>query len=194
MTTHTQNNDDETDDSWFMKWLDGYNAIIQPLFSDLHCARNGLKHVDQEFWRRIYIRALFATIEADIFQRKQLALMGHGDTYVFSTAELTVLRELQYNVQNNGAINESAKFVPLAANYRLSFKLAAKVIGSQFELDCSGRPWQDFLDCIQIRNRITHPKTGDDIVVTKADAELAKSVADWWAPNMPAFLRAAITA
>ena len=195
MNTQPTNPAVETDSesSWFMDWLDGYNSIMQPLFKDLHASLNGLNHVDHEYWRRVYIRSLFATIEADIYQRKQLALMGHGKTHEFTNAELGALRESQFSVQNNGTVTESVKFVPLADNYRRSFKLAAKVIESRFELDCSGRDWQNFLECIIIRNRITHPKTGGDIVVTETDADLAKSVSTWCAENMPAFLRAAKT-
>lgn len=179
------------DDTWFEKWLDGYNRVMQVLFSDLQSAANGLNLVDHPFWRRIYIRSLFATVEADIFQRKQLALAGHDISPIFNEGELTVLRELQYNVKMNGSISETTRFIPLAANYRLSFQLAGRVIGTRFQLDVGGQAWQDFCRCIEIRHKITHPKTPGDIEVSQQDAEMATRVSSWCSRNGGQFFREA---
>ena len=175
-------------DIWFLDWYDGYEAIMSPLVDDMRAASCAVQRGTHEYLRRVYIRTLFATIEADVFQRKQLALIGHGKTHTFEDSELAVLREVQYNVQGSGRISETPKYIPLSANYRLSYVLAAKVIRSRFKLDCSGKEWQDFKHCIDLRNKITHPKTDSDIVVTKNDLLRAQAVASWCQKNMPKFL------
>ena len=178
--------------SWFQDWQAGWALIMEQMAADMHAVSCAVSRGPHEYLRRVYVRTLFATIEADVFQRKQLALLGHGKTHTFDSSELAVLRELQFNVQHSGEIVESPKYIPLPANYRLSFKLAAKVIGSRFQLDCSRQEWQDFVYCVGVRNRITHPKTAQDIVVTVQDLKRARSVADWCHGNMPDFLLAAV--
>ena len=178
-------------DVWFLKWYDGYQAIMTPLIEDMRAASCAVGHGDHAYLRRVYIRTLFATIEADVFQRKQLALIGHEKTHRFEHSELAVLREVQYNVQANGCISETPKFISLPANYRLSYLLAAKVIRARFRLDCGGQEWEDFKHCVGVRNKITHPKTASDIVVTQDDLLRAQAVASWCPKNMAEFLRSA---
>lgn len=186
----TEGGEEQT--SWLSGWMEGYDEVMQPLFADLHHARCCIYQTNHVFYRRVYVRCVFATIEADVFQRKRLALSGHGKSYTYSEDELAVLREVQYSARQNGTIKKVDKFIPLPTNYRLSYRLAAKVIKSPFVLDCSGKEWQAFLQAIQIRHRITHPKTGSDIIVSKEDAELVADVSDWCHQNAPDFLLAAI--
>lgn len=178
--------------AWFYEWLEGYESVMFPLFADLQSAANGLYLVDHVFWRRIYIRSLFATVEADIFQRKQLALAGHAVNATFDERELTILREVQYNVANNGAISESPRFIPLATNYRLSFQFAGRVINTRFQLDVGGESWREFLQCIEIRNGITHPKNPSDLEISNAGAEIAERVSSWCRENGIQFFLEAI--
>ena len=176
---------------WLYTRLEDYNKVMQPLFKDLHSASNGLRLVGGPFWRRIYVRSLVATIEADIFQRKQLAIVGNEQEAIFSNEELAVLKEEQYSVQSNGKIKVSTKFIPLAANYRLSFELAGRVIHSPFQLKVDGGEWDDFLRCIELRNNITHPRSSEDIEVSEADAKMAQRVSSWCAENGVNFFREA---
>ena len=176
---------------WFDDWLQGYNEVMQPLFADLRSSLNGLERVDHLFWRRVYIRALVATIEADIFQRKKLALAGHELEPFFTTEEMAVLKEEQYSVKSNGAIQTSTKFISLAANYRLSFTLAGRLIGTRFKLDVSGSEWDDLLRCIEIRNSITHPRSAQDLEISKEDVTRAQRVSKWCRDNGARFFREA---
>lgn len=177
------------DETWIHNWIDEYKKVMDPLHNDLHLAAAGLHRHNQDFWRRVYIRSMFAMIEADIFQRKRLALAGHENSPIFEADDLTVLREVQYTVKKNGNTTTRPSYIELSSNYRLSFQLSARAMDSKFELNVGGQEWRDFLQCIEIRHRITHPKFPSCMDVSKDDVEMAQRVSSWCQQNKDQFVQ-----
>lgn len=135
---------------------------------------------DDAYYRRGFIRALFAMIEGSIFVIKQTTLVAGFSESKLSFAEVALLKEETFELDNKGDIRSQAKFLRIADNLRFTAKSASKVFNCELNLGIGTRDWDDFLELIKIRNRITHPKSSDDFEVSKDEAELARKVFYWF--------------
>jgi len=59
--------------------------------------------------------------------------------------------------------------ISLETNLRFGFKLMAKSDSIVSELDLSGSEWQSFRRAIRVRDRITHPKSFADLIISNED-------------------------
>jgi len=98
----------------------------------------------------------------------------------FTDAELALIREEQYELNNKGDVRIRQKFLKLADNLRFSFKLFAKATNSSYELDVGGIGWDSFLKAIAVRNRISYPKYERDIVISDEDLDFVQKAAQWY--------------
>jgi hypothetical protein len=78
---------------------------------------------------------------------------------VLNRAEWATLLEERYLLDNAG--RSSAKpgnFQPFKPLLLFTFRIYGKNHGTDFEPELRDKGWQDFQDCIEIRDRVTHPK------------------------------------
>lgn len=168
----------------FRKWLSEFEGTMYPLFDDLEIVIYSLNRNNNSFWRRTYIRCLFAIIEADISMRTQLIIMSknQGDLEL-TCAEESVLLEVQYKLKKNGEVNLQEIYYPLPERYRFTFRLAARALLSSFQIDCTGESWRNFQSLIKVRNRIMHPKKASDVSVSELEIDQARRLCDWLRDN-----------
>ena len=177
--------------------LEEYTNLLKSLMDDEIAAWEQLAQSDDQFKRRTYVRTVFASIEGETFRRKQAALtwaelrqeiLGVSSsreqlekvTHVELTgAELALIREEQYELNNKGEARIGKKFLKAADNLRFSFKLYAKATNSSYELDVGGIGWYSFLKALAVRNRISHPKHERDLVITDEDLDSVQKAAEW---------------
>jgi hypothetical protein len=134
---------------------------------------------DIQFWRRTYVRALFAFVEAQIWFYKTYALMAvEGGLAHLTVGELALLNELQFDLEK-GKVREQKKFLPVAENFRFAVYILAKAYRSTYVLDVSGKEWSWFREAIDIRNRITHPKVPTDIIISDEESNKLLHVGRW---------------
>lgn len=153
-----------------------YLDFLEALTADLRAGTARAKHGDA-FDRRNLIRTFFTLVEGDTFYRKRLALMVHDTTLslaepphaVFSPQELMLLQDLSPELSTKGTVRVSQKFLRLSDNVRFSFAAAAKAFGADFQLDVAREGWQAFRNALDVRHRLTHPKSIDDLEVTERD-------------------------
>jgi hypothetical protein len=158
------------------------DSLLEALTSDLKHTYGVPSTADEaakQFWRRTYVRALFAFVEASTWLHKQYALMLHKHGRVeFTIGELALLREVQFDFQH-GKVREQSRFLNVADNYRFAFYAITKVIQSGRALDVTGEPWRAFKKAIEVRNRITHPKGPTDVLVSSEEHIEIANVGIW---------------
>lgn len=150
------------------------------LANDVVIAERELDEAEPQSRRRSYVRAVFALVEGVTFVMKQFALSVHESGGItFPSAELALLREEQYDL-DKGTPRTQQKFLKVADNMRFAFKMFAEAFQSTYILDTSVHHWQRFLVAIDVRNRITHPKAPDDLIISDDEMRRIQEVAAWY--------------
>jgi len=166
----------------YSQQLDLHDKMEDILRQDLLDCEN-LISVDKktDSGARSFVRAVFALIEGSVFNLKQiaLALSKHGKGG-FSQAELVMLEELSYDLDDKGATKSQVKFIPLPKNIKFAFTSAARAFRVAYELQVDDAGWDNFKKALLIRNRITHPKTIEDLQLSDKEVQTAADAASWY--------------
>jgi len=148
------------------------NSLLAELASELATVVKGRQRDDlSQAERRMYIRSAFATIEAWIYVMKQIALRAHPDPNcaTINQAERAFAQEQEYKLADSGDVEIRRTKISLQANVRFAFKLLAKAGSVEQQLNVSSSEWQAFRRAITVRDRITHPKSVSELVITDED-------------------------
>ena len=158
--------------------------LLGPLFAisdDLERAKDELRSNDDSYSRRNYIRVLFASIELAIYLLKRTVLIAaSSESGALTFAELAMLREQAFSLDENGKVRIRENFLRVADNLRFTIGCVEKGFGLSLNFDVANKHWADFKQAIKIRNRITHPKTHQDLDITDEEIAVAKRVGDWF--------------
>ena len=142
--------------------------------------------------RRNTYRATFAYFEGIIYGIKQLILTARGSMHQveLNDAEITILSELRYHVNDRGKIREEKNnFIKLKANILFTYKTAAKAFQlNNFALDNSGKGWESFNRAIEVRNRVTHPKSITEIIISDEDMKNGAEAINWFSKEYQKFI------
>src|SRR2546421_5319446 len=159
--------------------------IQEVLFSDVKACTETLSMQSSAFGRRAYVRAMFAYVEGTIFSLKQVALIDADEAGINLTrAELSFLLEESYQLTDTGKAEARHNYgVRLAPNIRFVFNLVARIYNLAYELKVNDSGWSSFREALEIRNRLTHPKTAADTVVSHNDFLLASQAFIWFQRN-----------
>lgn len=107
--------------------------LTKPLFAisdDLERSEKELLSNDNSYSRRNYIRALFAAIELSVFVLKQTLLVAASSCPGKLTfAELALLREETFDLENTGKVRTQKKFLKIADNLRFTIRCVEKGFG-----------------------------------------------------------------
>lgn len=148
-------------------------------------------NTDEQFWRRTFVRAVFAQIEGKTFLMKRTA---HDRPSVqFSPAERSVLTEDDYEVNtlnNKGEVTTRQTRNSTASNIKFAFKSLARARTPTVALNLDG--WDALLTGIHIRDRLTHPKQLEDLTVSDDDLDAVKVASDWFNAKFSAHFRISV--
>lgn len=131
------------------------------------------------FHRRQYVRAASALVEGLNSMMKQCALHSHEE---FSPEEILILQE-QEPYLDNGKVSLRERFIPIEKNIQFAFAAYARAHKAAFKIDCGGSGWQDFKKLCTIRNRITHPRKGEELVISDEELKSIKRALDFVSLN-----------
>ena len=149
--------------------LDNFHAVVKILGDDVKEAgelcRNGLN----SFRLRTYIRTFFALVEGTSFVIKQLALTMHEHEPCFSEEEVSLLRELTYELDDRGNVRRRPRYLGTADNIKFIVKSLTKAFDRQSNTSFDGEGWERFKELIDLRNRITHPKDATSLKILESD-------------------------
>jgi hypothetical protein len=153
-------------------------ALTALLIEDVIAARQRLNVAGTQTARRDVVRASLAAIEgmtwvARDHVRTALAQLDH----LSPIADLA-LRERSFAVAENGQLTERAGILPVLTAIRLVVT-QAKIISPEIAVEFAGAGWSDLRRSVAVRNRITHPKLGEDLAISDRDLAAVGSGLSW---------------
>jgi len=166
----------------YSEQLELHNQMEDILRKDLlACGKLASGENKTDSGERSFVRAAFALIEGSVFNLKQiaLALSKHGNGG-FSRAELVMLEEVSYDLDDKGTTKSQVKFIPLPKNIKFAFSAAARAFRVAYELKVDDGGWNAFKDALVIRNRITHPKSIDDLKLSEKEVQTVADATEWY--------------
>jgi hypothetical protein len=140
-----------------------------------------LKEPNSQAWRRIYVRSVFALVEAvissmthDIQRQEQedCLPLSSGEQYSLSRRSIVVKPEPGHPTRY--------RRVSLTENIACVVDLYAYSADFSWSIDRTGIGWSDLLAAVKIRNRITHPTSVAAIEVSNDDVERVYRAAKWF--------------
>ena len=157
---------------------------LEPLLDDAFEAEKFLaENKDSQFFRRLYIRTVFAYIEGSIWILKQVCLNAKSSTgqkRKISLSEYSILSEETYDLKNNGNIKTVSKNLNLLDNIKFTFKTINKLFVGNIDIGTGTKSWDNLIDAKKIRNRITHPKSEKEMFVENNEIEICEEVCSWF--------------
>jgi hypothetical protein len=135
---------------------------------------------DTDRARRAFVRAVFALIEGGIFALRQIALHLGTQWHTFTPAELVLLEEKAYDINDRGEVTQSSKYLKFVNNIKFVFAAHARVYGITFRLNTQDPGWDALVKAVRVRNRITQPKKVGELKISSAELKYGKDAADFY--------------
>jgi len=159
--------------------FDKRNELFTILNNDVKTANNAAKlQPADQYLRRTVIRTTFAMIEGLLNILNQAVL----DYYKGGFAQLTPdeIEDLtEEKRKKNGEL--TANFMRTSKKITFSFNLFAQKIGGfSYSIDTTTNEWTQFEKAIRIRNRITHPRNLEDMILNEEEMSSILDVAKWF--------------
>src|SRR4051794_34426870 len=105
-------------------------GIIHSLSDDLKLCDEEADKTNSQFWKRAYARALFAYIEGLTYLKKLQAYYAYKTGKVkYTKAELAVILEETYELNNKGEATERSTFTNIDKNIRFAFQVYGRIYG-----------------------------------------------------------------
>ncbi|HEX8195848.1 MAG TPA: hypothetical protein VF571_06555 [Pyrinomonadaceae bacterium] len=164
--------------------IDEFIRISSLLLEDTIICAGGfeidINNPDQrQFWRRSFVRSLFAAIEGLTFQYKQLAKeIAKYNRVEFSSSEIALLNDESYVLNNKGEASVQEAKLKTVENMLFSLFMLAKSCKREFAIN-KGTEWDAFLKTRKIRDRITHPKKLEHVRITIKEVSTIRTAVIW---------------
>jgi hypothetical protein len=147
---------------------------------------------EQNAYRRFYIRAVFALVEAFAEQHRRL-LIELADSGVITIPEkkLVALREIQEVLNDDGTVEEQQKYLHIYEKIKTVYKAAGDGFGQELNITFGNQGWTTFKAAIELRNQVTHPKRVGDCWIFETHLQTVNAADDWFRTLQNEFVRVA---
>jgi uncharacterized protein (DUF1778 family) len=146
----------------------------------------------QESNRRFYVRAVFALVEAVVEQHKRLILdLAARGAITVSTGVREALSERIFVVRDNGTVRERGQYLQLESKLRAVYRAAAEAFAQPLNVTFGDQGWTSFREALDVRDRITHPKTFESCHVDEVALDTVDKGQDWFRDLNNEFVRVA---
>jgi len=139
--------------------------------------------------RRAYVKAVFSFIDGNTYRLNQLWLDCHQ-------AGVFALTKLQINKLHGYKFGENGRKLPLKSSIldsvKLSFSVPSKARGIDNPLNTIGNEWCIFKEAVRIRNRLTHPKSVNDLEVSLDEIKIIESACDFYRQSTRALMQSLV--
>lgn len=153
-------------------------TFMRTLIEDVISAQE-LRHLnDTQSNRRHQIRVLFAAIEGLVWTYRENIVSTAKSSDTLTMEEELAFSEVSYLVTPQGKIVEQARFVPMLGMIRLTTRLAQR-IDADLEVRFDNSGWDALRQAVEIRNRITHPKSEADLEINDTDLATCQAGFCW---------------
>lgn len=143
--------------------------------------------------RRSYARALFAFIEGTMWGLKWFCYnIGSSKSGRFTAEEMLLLSEREIKPQIDGSrpreqniwFREEPMKIGLETNLQFTFGMVGKLGGIRYSVDKGTAGWGKFKSAIKVRDRLTHPKSPDHLLVADDEVEVLCEAQLWFEGEM----------
>jgi hypothetical protein len=139
-----------------------FDGLVRELTSELPFFRRTKRHNKSQLWRRAYCRAVSAYLEAIT------SWMARYTIFLYHPGQLG---------DEERATLENWKLSALKRAFH-ALDLFTNTSGAESPLQRHSTEWVSLDRLIKIRNRITHPKSTDDLLVTDDDLAAVERAVD----------------
>ena len=147
---------------------------------------------EEEANRRFYVRAIFALIEAVVEQHKRLLLdLADRPAITLTAGVREALSERMYAVKDNGAVVDREQYLQLQRKLRAVYWAAGEAFGETLGVTFSDQGWGSFQSAVDVRDRITHPKSFQDCHVDEDALDTVDQGHAWFRELNNEFVRVA---
>lgn len=142
------------------------------------------------FWRRIFVRSVFAAIEGacECLRRQAFTAEVNKVPKHISLAKLSVLAGETYYVTNKGEIRAQPLRIRFLDHILLSLKSYAETQEVSYRTS-KGKHWHRIEKALQVRHRITHPKRLAGLTISKAEIADIEFSFKWFLDELVCILR-----
>jgi hypothetical protein len=120
--------------------------------------------------RRDVVRTSYAAIEGLVWIYREHIIDIASMTANIDTRELAALSETSYFVTGDGVITDQSRFLSLRATLRLAERIAQQV-SPLAKIDFSVNEFSLLQKATETRNRVTHPKTREDLELQENEVD-----------------------
>jgi hypothetical protein len=148
--------------------------------------------VAQEANRRFYVRAVFALVEAVVEQHKRLLLdLAERGAVTLGVGVRDSLAERTFVVKDNGSVHERGQYLQLENKLRAVYRAAGEAFGQGLRDTFGDQGWGSFRLALDVRDRITHPKTFENCHVDEVALDTVDAGHTWFKALNGEFVRVA---
>lgn len=160
--------------------VDELKRVYRVLSDDLDAALKIGRADPSQFSHRTLFRSYFAFVEGLSFQLRQVTLASLGETDVLTSAEISLLREERFQLDRKGTPESRENYQSFLPNLLFSIRCYVKNHGATYLPDLGNNGWESMRKAVEIRDRLTHPKSAPGLEVTNEDSRHLAAAAAWW--------------
>ena len=142
------------------------------------------------FTHRTVVRTFFSMVEGLAFQMRQVTLATLEPYGRLSVAEIALLREERYSLNSKGEPQTKESFQPALSSLLFTLRNYVKNHGASFTPNVSHHGWQAMQRSVDIRNRVTHPRSVADLSLSEEDQKKLVDASHWWKRTLMAMFDA----
>jgi hypothetical protein len=136
------------------------------------------------FAHRTLVRAHFALMEGLAYQLRQVTLATLDQTEHLTAMEIALLKEERYGLDGKGRPQARENFQAFLPNLLFTIQCYLKNHGATYQPNTGHHGWEAMRKFVEIRNRITHPKSTSSLELTETDLKFVVEAASWWKATM----------
>lgn len=164
----------------FPGYEDGF-ALVNELIAEVAAVVDLRGTLDDGHWARVVLRSLFALLEGFIsrFKGRALQAQRYGNV-TFSPKLLRILEEGEAVTRDDGTVEWEQVRPRTSDNLRVAVRAYATTLNTGTPLGGEARLPTEFTIALKARNRVTHPKTPSDLIVTAEELRAAAKILTWF--------------
>lgn len=148
------------------------------LLDDILVAADRLAETNNQMHKRELVRAIFAGIEGNIWTYKEKIRKLAADIEAVDSLTLLAMDQKQYYISDNGGYSVKDTHISTKIMFRFACKVAEK-INPDLSIDFGNGGWEKLNKAYDVRDRITHPKTIQDLTISIQDIATVWSATIW---------------
>ena len=122
-------------------------------------------------------------VEAMSYSTRQLLLLWHNYNNIeLSSEEIYLLKEKSIEIKSNGAIKTKERYFAFESLFKFTYLTYSKHFKKEslYKDLISDNRYHSFKEALEIRNRITHPKGSQSILISQAEFKKICEAHDWY--------------